>query len=312
LPASERLSPSGRERVHPRIYHVEEAAWTDAHGRRRVRLVCQPKSHELVACDGFICDEASMVSQQVYDDLLAYGYPVLFVGDHGQLEPVEDRFHLMANPDVTLETVHRHAGEIPRFAEFVRQGNAPVNWQRHARYTGAAVRFVDFADLHAVEVERAPDQIIVAFNKTRVLFNRDARELYGFPADHPAAGDRVICLQNDRELGIYNGQQGVIKQLLGDELLFAPYHGEEARVRYVPEQFGRPQSPRAATPTAASRLTTATASPAIKRRARNGISTASSSSAAGSRTTRAGATRRQPVRDRSCFGSSEGSREQRS
>jgi exodeoxyribonuclease-5 len=40
-------------------------------------------------CDGFIIDEASMVSKEIFEDLKAFGLPIVFVGDHGQLEPVD-------------------------------------------------------------------------------------------------------------------------------------------------------------------------------------------------------------------------------
>ena len=70
--------------------------------------------------DGFIVDEASMVSQSIYQDLVSFGLPCLFVGDHGQLEPVKCDFNLMARPDYTLEEIHRNSGEIARFAEWLR------------------------------------------------------------------------------------------------------------------------------------------------------------------------------------------------
>src|SRR5262249_51417535 len=72
-------------------------------------------------CDGIICDEASMVSRQVHDDLLSYGLQYIFIGDHGQLPPVPGErekalglppFNLMESPDYKLEHIHRNAGEI--------------------------------------------------------------------------------------------------------------------------------------------------------------------------------------------------------
>ena len=43
-----------------------------------------------IDCDGIIVDEASMVSEEIYKDLIYFNKPVIFVGDHGQLEPVGD------------------------------------------------------------------------------------------------------------------------------------------------------------------------------------------------------------------------------
>ena len=42
---------------------------------------------ESVPCSGFIVDEASMVSSDIFEDLQSFGIPIIFVGDHGQLEP---------------------------------------------------------------------------------------------------------------------------------------------------------------------------------------------------------------------------------
>ena len=44
-----------------------------------------------------------------------------------------------ANPDLTLETIHRNAGEIARFAEFIRKGHTPCDWRKHENYTGKKV-----------------------------------------------------------------------------------------------------------------------------------------------------------------------------
>src|SRR5262249_3596897 len=201
---------------------------------------------EEVKCAGFIVDEASMVGRDLYDALVAYNRPIIFVGDHGQLEPVGDSsFSLMNNPDVTLETVHRNAGEIARFADFIRKSNAPANWQRHADYSGERVRFLEFSRLGEYDGPD-PDQTICAFNRTRVMFNQTTREHLGYPAGKPVKGDRVMCLQNDHSKGVYNGQQGTIKTIVADGMVFAA-DGEDHRVRYVPEAFdsvGRPDRDR--------------------------------------------------------------------
>lgn len=73
--------------------------------------------------DGFVIDEASMVSKEIHEDLVSFGLPIIYVGDHGQLEPIGTKFNLMQNPMYKLETVHRNAGEIAHFAEHLRRGN---------------------------------------------------------------------------------------------------------------------------------------------------------------------------------------------
>ena len=90
--------------------------------------------------DGLIVDEASMVNDVIYEDLLSFGVPLIFVGDHGQLEPVGCDVNLMKSPDYRLEEIHRNAGEIAWFADHIRQGRNPAAY-RH-KYP-ANIDFVD-------------------------------------------------------------------------------------------------------------------------------------------------------------------------
>ena len=56
--------------------------------------------------DLIVVDEASMVTKDIWNDLLSYGVPVLAVGDHGQL-PIESSFNLMERPVLKLEEIFR-------------------------------------------------------------------------------------------------------------------------------------------------------------------------------------------------------------
>src|SRR5262249_22618919 len=79
--------------IHWWIYRPRERAAVDAQGRRRVEIVWELKDAAEVPCDGFLVDEASMVSQSLHDDLLSFRRPCVFVGDHGQLPPVGSDVH---------------------------------------------------------------------------------------------------------------------------------------------------------------------------------------------------------------------------
>lgn len=193
--------------------------------------------------DGIIVDEASMVSRQLFDDLQAFGIPLIFVGDHGQLPPVEksrEAVSLMVDPDVTLETVHRNAGEIAYFAEWVRKGNPPTEWQTQPRYSGSKVRFIDKDDALYTDY----DQIICAFNRTRIRFNTLIREELGKPVDRPARGDRIMCLQNSRAAGLFNGMQGTVLNVYrSGKLKFGTEDGKTTKVIYIPEAFNSERKP---------------------------------------------------------------------
>jgi len=49
------------------------------------------------------------------------------------------------------------------------------------------------------------DQVLVGTNRTRRRYNQRLRELKGFNADYPQAGDKLVCLRNDPAKGLLNG-----------------------------------------------------------------------------------------------------------
>lgn len=73
-----------------------------------------------------VLDEVSMVGRDMAKDLLAFGKPVLVLGDPGQLPPIRGEGAFNSDtPDVLLTEVHRQAAEsaIIRLATAARQGN---------------------------------------------------------------------------------------------------------------------------------------------------------------------------------------------
>jgi exodeoxyribonuclease-5 len=260
LPGFSTVTPTGKachvlrrkgvpaDTIHSTVYHAREHQVLGDDGRWHVRVTYELKSSRDVPGKGFLVDEASMVRKDMHDDLLSYGRPVIFVGDHGQLEPVGDRdFNVMADPDVTLETVHRHARDIPRFAAWLRQGGEPASWPGFlggGRSADGTVRLVRSLIALCAAAERDPDVFIAGRNRDRVWLNRQCRDALGFPADRPVTGDRVMVLENRRERGLFNGMVGVVREVLpGDRLSFRDEGGREHHVRYAPEQFNSKTGP---------------------------------------------------------------------
>lgn len=142
-----------------------------------------------------VVDEVSQVDRRMGEDLLSFGCKVLALGDPAQLPPVNGGgFFTNKSPDVLLTEIHRQARENPilDLATRIRQGEP---WKDHPLV------------VPKVEPEEAIsfDQIIVGRNTTRTAINARCRELMGLPAGLPVAGDKLVCLRNNHELGIMNG-----------------------------------------------------------------------------------------------------------
>ena len=190
-------------------------------------------------CYGILVDEASMVGKDIYQDLLSFNKPVIFIGDHGQLEPVgSGEVNVMQTPDYRLEKIHRNAGEIAKFAEFVRMGYRPEAFA--ARSTGT-VRFIN--KQQAAQELLNYDQIICGYNKVRVEVNLRIRAAHGQTDNWPVVGDRVMCLRNNSEKGLFNGMQGTVDYLYPKQknrMIFTS-DNKSYDIFFDPTQFNKPR-----------------------------------------------------------------------
>ncbi len=150
-----------------------------------------------------VLDEVSMVGVDMASDLLAFGKPILVLGDPGQLPPIKGAGAFTdVEPDVMLTEIHRQAGEsaIIRLATMARQGD-PIPYGAH--------------DGHVWKMRRnevAPEQllrggqVICGRNSTRLQLNISMKHAAGFTGVLPAGGDeKIICLKNRHDLGLVNG-----------------------------------------------------------------------------------------------------------
>lgn len=186
--------------------------------------------------DVIIVDEASMVDKTIFSDLVEFGLPLIFVGDHGQLEPISnyDKFNLMHEPDIKLEKIHRNSGEIAHFAEFVRKGNLPSRFQAQERIQ--LVRPSGVQPKHYAEY----DQTICVYNKSRIRINNMVREYKKINLSYISVGEKIICLKNNFLSGLYNGMQGIVTQVHKNEKLSFISNGiQYSKIKYDPDQFGK-------------------------------------------------------------------------
>ena len=139
-----------------------------------------------------IVDECSMAPLELIEILLRHDVYVIFLGDPGQLPPINpaDDNHLLDRPHVFLDEIHRQAqeSEIIRLSMAIREGR-PLEL-----FDGKDVKVFDAQDLSTGMMLWA-DQILCATNLTRIGLNNQMRELLGREGG-PQNGDKVICLRN--------------------------------------------------------------------------------------------------------------------
>ena len=185
----------GASTIHSLIYSLV----SEKEGEPKFAL--DPESEAAMA-DLIVIDEVSMVDEALAVDLLSFGTKVLVLGDPFQLPPVQGAGYFTAHePDVMLTEIHRQAADNPiiRMSLEIREGG-------HLDYG----RYDDSIVIPKSEVDRdevtGADQVLVGRNKTRVDYNDRLRELKNLPRHEPVAGDRLVCLRNNPQKRLLNGQ----------------------------------------------------------------------------------------------------------
>lgn len=155
-----------------------------------------------------VVDEASMLNEEIFEDLKSFGRPIIAIGDHGQLPPVIGSFNLMESPMIRLEKIHRQAEGDPiiHVSRLAREtGRIPIgvygDGVEKIQKTGSLV----FADMIGPST-----MTLCGMNVTRVWWNNFLRNRQGFLSNDPEIGERIICLKNNRESEIYNGMTGCV------------------------------------------------------------------------------------------------------
>ncbi len=190
--------------IHSMIYRSRES---DENGPQFVLN----RQSQAAKADLIVIDECSMVDEELGRDLLSFGTPVLVLGDPAQLPPVKGGgFFTEAEPDVMLTEVHRQAKDNPivHLSMKVREGGSLEIG------TYGESRIIRRREIDAAAVMKA-DQVLVGLNKTRRLYNTRLRELNGYRDPMPAAGEKLVCLRNDKTKGLLNGGTWSIQALRG-------------------------------------------------------------------------------------------------
>ena len=177
--------------------------------------------------DLIIIDECSMVDEDLGRDLLSFGKPVLVLGDPAQLPPVKGGgFFTEGEPDFMLTEIHRQAADNPiiRLSMAIRQGESFDEQSDECR-------LLSKREITTEAIMEA-DQILVGANRTRKRYNDRLRELHGHTDPSPEAGEKLVCLRNNKKKGLLNGGIWSVDRRMSPR---------GARVRFVvrPEEGGK-------------------------------------------------------------------------
>ena len=187
-----------------------------------------------------VVDEASIVTQDIWSDLLSFDIPILAVGDHGQLPPISSSFNLMLEPELKLEEIFRQeeGNPIIKFSEIARKyGTLPFE------SLSTVVKKIRKSDEETqdilMEIFNTFDEntmILCGYNRTRINLNKQIRGLH-FDSSTPQVGDRVICLKNNRNMDIYNGMTGTILDISKATLYGYSFYDTEISLDFEKEPF---------------------------------------------------------------------------
>ena len=187
------------ERLYKLVKEGKEEYRTKLQEAQKVRFTLNTES-DLFNMDLLVLDECSMVNEELLTDLLSFKVPILVLGDPGQLPPIEGAGALLKeSPDITLTEIHRQSADSPiiGFATRARIGSSlPFS------KVGAAQHFevCSFYDLKPYLTGEW--QVLTGKNTTRRKLNKLIRP---GKTPYPEVGERLICLRNDRDVGLYNG-----------------------------------------------------------------------------------------------------------
>jgi exodeoxyribonuclease-5 len=149
-----------------------------------------------------VLDECSMVNDIMLEDLLSFGVPMIVLGDPGQLPPIDGEGALTkVQPDVLLTEIHRQAKDNP-IIDFATRARMGLKYFPKLQLGDS--KHCDQVSLSKDEV-LSFDQIICGKNATRNKLNQRVRELRGFDGVYPSVGEKLICLKNRAEEGLFNG-----------------------------------------------------------------------------------------------------------
>lgn len=159
-----------------------------------------------------VIDECSMISEELWKDLLSFDKPIIVLGDPGQLPPIEGESPLLKNPDVFLTEIMRQAEDNPiiylatlaREKKKIKLGNYGKSSVVDIKYFNDDL-FNNYSNCD--DILKKASIVICGKNKTREYINKHFREvLFELDTPFPVQNDKIICRRNNYQISIeYEG-----------------------------------------------------------------------------------------------------------
>ena len=191
--------------IHSLIYHVSWIPVMDEKGLPILNKDGNPKMKVVFSLKNelpgdlqlIIVDEATMVNDDLAEDILSFGIKTVFIGDNNQLPPVFGVSSVMLNPDFWLTKIMRQAENNPIIYLSQRVlKDLPLQYGIYGKS-----RVVPSVTLD--ETYTRYDAIIAGKNKVRDDINEYIRyNIKGVTSRLPVIGDKLICRQNDWDRSI--------------------------------------------------------------------------------------------------------------
>lgn len=158
-----------------------------------------------------IIDEYSFLNNDILKDLRSFNRKILFLGDSFQLPNIQkEETGLREKTNYTLTEVVRQAllNPIVKYATMLRNGETLDYVHEENEYGSFLV--IDKSELNKKydikTLIKEHEQIICGTNKVRRQINNFVRKEKGYEGLLPYKGERVMCLKNNRNKNVFNGQ----------------------------------------------------------------------------------------------------------
>jgi exodeoxyribonuclease-5 len=181
-------------------------------------------SDKRIKRDFLIVDEASMITSEMRSKILRCANRVVWVGDYGQLPPVEfngsgqcvvDENLL----DAKLTMQHRHSGalKIAEFANYLRDGKDPKKWDKNSEQVCVDPDGVEGTYIVEFCVYNNLWPVICYTNSFIQSFNSLVRRVNGISSGF-GKGLKIVCCRNNFIHGICNGEMFTVDSVSGNRI----------------------------------------------------------------------------------------------